>query len=215
MTSVKSAVRNCRNWYKIVRCRTYLNKGHALSSSLLTYLLYHLTSVETDGSAAKQATTSQTSSSTIWSNAVRWIESNGGYVHPQIRYNESLRRVYLGHHNSTTTASLSPSSSASQTNGDSSMTIEAGVTLLRIPDACLVSLHSVEKDEQFGKSLFASCYRHDIRLIKYVTTSIQVHQSLLGLKSSSRVLALPQTHTKRCLALWDPNSKKSFLAQLD
>ncbi len=35
------------------------------------------------------------------------------------------------------------------------MAIDAGVTLLRIPDACLVSLHSVEKDEQFGKSLFA------------------------------------------------------------
>jgi len=114
-----------------------------------------MTSVETDGRAAKQATTSQASSSTIWSNAVRWIESNGGYVHPQLRYNESLRQVYLGHHNTTTTASLSPSSSASLTNGDSSMTIEAGVTLLRIPDACLVSLHSVEKDEQFGKSLFA------------------------------------------------------------
>ncbi|KAL7449020.1 hypothetical protein ACHAWC_001125, partial [Mediolabrus comicus] len=95
------------------------------------------------------------SSSTIWSNAVRWIESNGGYVHPQLRYDESLRQVYLGHHNSDTTASLSPSSSASLTNGDSSMVIEAGVTLLRIPDACLVSLHSAEKDEQFGRSLFA------------------------------------------------------------
>lgn len=94
-------------------------------------------------------------SSTIWSNAVRWIESNGGYVHPQLRYNESQRLVYLGHHDSNTTASIGPSSSASQTIGDSSMTIDAGVTLLRIPDACLVSLHSVEKDEQFGKSLFA------------------------------------------------------------
>eukprot|EP00985_Skeletonema_marinoi_P031318 scaffold37618_cov241-Skeletonema_marinoi.AAC.1 len=32
--------------------------------------------------------------------------------------------------------------------------IDAGTTLLRIPDACLPSLHSVERDEEFGKSLF-------------------------------------------------------------
>ena len=71
----------------------------------------------------------------IWSNAVKWITSNGGFVHPQLSYNESQRQVYFD-----------PSSCVG--------VVDAGTTLLRIPDACLPSLHSVENDEEFGKSLF-------------------------------------------------------------
>jgi len=73
----------------------------------------------------------------IWSNAVKWINSNGGFVHSSLRYNESQRQVYLD---------TSPSSCGGA--------IDAGTTLLRIPDACLPSLHSVERDEEFGQSLF-------------------------------------------------------------
>ena len=75
--------------------------------------------------------------SSIWSNAVKWINSNGGFVHSSLRYNESQRQVYLD---------TSPSSCGG--------VIDAGTTLLRIPDACLPSLHSVERDEEFGQSLF-------------------------------------------------------------
>eukprot|EP00986_Skeletonema_menzelii_P009047 scaffold4016_cov116-Skeletonema_menzelii.AAC.4 len=82
-----------------------------------------------DGDSANSCTGS------IWSNAVKWITSNGGFVHPQLSYNESQRQVYFD-----------PSSCVG--------VVDAGTTLLRIPDACLPSLHSVENDEEFGKSLF-------------------------------------------------------------
>jgi hypothetical protein len=47
------------------------------------------------------------------------------------------------------------------------------VTLLRIPDACLVSLHSVEKDEQFGKSLFAIVHSLSNSSSTTITSSTQ------------------------------------------
>ena len=78
--------------------------------------------------------------STSWHKAINWVKSNGGYIHPQLSYNESERQVYLNHNNN-------PSSSITTT-------IDSGTTLLRIPDICLPSLHSVESDEEFGKSLF-------------------------------------------------------------
>jgi hypothetical protein len=72
----------------------------------------------------------------IWNNAVNWIKRNGGFVHDSLSYNESERQVYFD-----------PSSCIGGV-------VDAGTTLLRIPDACLPSLHSVERDEEFGKSLF-------------------------------------------------------------
>ena len=58
-------------------------------------------------------------------------------MHDSLSYNESERQVYFD-----------PSSCCGGGVAD------AGTTLLRIPDACLPSLHSVERDEKFGKSLF-------------------------------------------------------------
>ena len=55
-----------------------------------------------------------------------------GYVHPNLQYNESTRQVYLG--------------------GD--MKLDAATTLLKIPDSCLLTLHTVERDDIFGKLLF-------------------------------------------------------------
>jgi hypothetical protein len=97
------------------------------------------------------STNSSPPSSRIWNNAVKWIKSNGGYIHPQISYNESERQVYFGmmsHHHS---SGSHPSTTSSCSGGG---VVDAGTILLQIPDACLISLHSVERDEEFGKSLF-------------------------------------------------------------
>jgi hypothetical protein len=48
----------------------------------------------------------------------------------------------------------SNSDSHPSTTSSSSSVVDAGTTLLQIPDACLVSLHSAERNEEFGKSLF-------------------------------------------------------------
>ena len=74
-----------------------------------------------------------------WEKAVHWIESNGGFVHPSLRYDDEERQVFLG-----STSSSPPIER-----------IEKDTVLLAIPDVCLVSLHSVERDDSpFGMSLF-------------------------------------------------------------
>ncbi len=85
----------------------------------------------------------------VWRDAKSWIEWNGGFVHPLLKYDECARRVFLG---------LDPSSSEkNNVTIDNSGGIEASVVLLEIPDACLLSLHSAEKT-QFGKSLFRAVH---------------------------------------------------------
>mmetsp|Transcript_30082 Transcript_30082/g.56832 ORF Transcript_30082/g.56832 Transcript_30082/m.56832 type:complete len:754 (-) Transcript_30082:508-2769(-) len=100
----------------------------------------------------------------LWQNAVKWIESNGGYVHPKLEYDETHRQVYLGKQvceredDNATTVTLSkpppPTTTAAAVGEVSSIDVDAGMTLLKIPDACLVTLHSAEDDTAFGKSLF-------------------------------------------------------------
>lgn len=62
-----------------------------------------------------------------------------GYVHPDLDYDGVLRQVYLGKRSDAGEATLA----------------SEGDTLLLIPDECLVTLHSIEADDSFGKSLFA------------------------------------------------------------
>ncbi|EJK50894.1 hypothetical protein THAOC_29994 [Thalassiosira oceanica] len=76
--------------------------------------------------------------SPAWKKAVHWIESNGGHIHASLRYDDEERQVFLG-----LTSSGTPP-------------IEKDTVLMTIPDVCLVSLHSVERDDSspFGMSLF-------------------------------------------------------------
>ncbi|KAL9182389.1 hypothetical protein ACHAXT_013041 [Thalassiosira profunda] len=84
-----------------------------------------------------------------WREAAAWIERNGGRVHPALQYDGALRRVYLG--------DLGEDDYRSG-NGPQPAAVDAGTALLEIPDACLVTLHSVEADESFGKSLFGAVH---------------------------------------------------------
>jgi len=81
--------------------------------------------------------------SPAWNKAVDWIESNGGYVHPSLRYDDAERQVFVG----STSSGLPPIE-------------EKGTILMTIPDVCLVSLHSVERDDSspFGMSLFRAVH---------------------------------------------------------
>lgn len=54
----------------------------------------------------------------------------------------------MSHHHS---SGSHPSTTSSCSGGG---VVDAGTILLQIPDACLISLHSAERDEEFGKSLF-------------------------------------------------------------
>mmetsp|Transcript_3787 Transcript_3787/g.8436 ORF Transcript_3787/g.8436 Transcript_3787/m.8436 type:complete len:816 (-) Transcript_3787:136-2583(-) len=120
-----------------------------------------------------------TNSDKVWHEAVRWIESNGGYVHPKLHYDDTHRQVYLGKQQQRLPPSLSSAlcqaqaaaaasseltighSPPSKSNKASNNIINAGTTLLEIPDSCLVTLHSVEADESlFGKSLFEVVHNH-------------------------------------------------------
>ena len=92
----------------------------------------------------------------LWNEAARWIESNGGYVHPSLRFSSSDRQVYLGDNENDDDDGCTLSSTTTTTTTTTTATeFDAGITLLRIPDSCLLTLHSVEADETFGKLLFA------------------------------------------------------------
>jgi hypothetical protein len=90
----------------------------------------------------------------VWINAAKWITDNGGHVHPLLRYDELQRRVFIG-----TSAHVKSdgSTSSSPPSDDVTQELDEGTLLLRIPDVCLPSLHSVEATS-FGKFLFAAVY---------------------------------------------------------
>ncbi|KAL3779801.1 hypothetical protein HJC23_004735 [Cyclotella cryptica] len=80
-----------------------------------------------------------------WQNAATWIQRNGGHVNALLDYDATHRQVSIR---------VSPKKHAS-TNDDRCLDgVKEGEVLLRIPDSCLLSLHSVEGNT-FGKSLFA------------------------------------------------------------
>ena len=75
-----------------------------------------------------------------------------GYVHPKLHYNETQRQVYLGDKLSSSSCSIKEEDDDNTTSTKDNF--DAGLTLLAIPDACLLTLHTVERDATFGKLLF-------------------------------------------------------------
>ncbi|MDB4430450.1 SET domain-containing protein [bacterium] len=76
-----------------------------------------------------------------------------GYVHPKLHYNETQRQVYLGEKLSSSSCSIQEEEDGKKTSSTTD-NFDAGLTLLTIPDACLLTLHTVERDATFGKLLF-------------------------------------------------------------
>ena len=72
-----------------------------------------------------------------------------GYVHPNLQYDENNRQVYLENNCSSCTIKDDLSNTTTKTSY-----FDATTTLLKIPDICLVTLHTVERDDTFGKLLF-------------------------------------------------------------
>ena len=67
-------------------------------------------------------------------------------MHPKLRYDSTRRQVYLGE------VCVGQNGDGSDTLAEAA--VDTGVTLIEIPDACLITLNSVESDETFGKRLF-------------------------------------------------------------
>lgn len=108
------------------------------------------------------------STNQVWHNAKAWIESNGGFVHPLLSYDENARQVFLGSPSNTNAAAAELTPSADDNNiimsasrnakkGLENNGINAQTTLLQIPDNCLLSLHSAE-NTTFGKLLFRAVH---------------------------------------------------------
>jgi hypothetical protein len=98
-----------------------------------------------------------------WHKATTWIERNGGFIHPSLQYDPIHRRVIYA---PSLSSSSSSSSCPNRHDGDDTSTspvvvLEGGTTILEIPEACLLTLHSVEKDDKFGKSLFGAVHSID------------------------------------------------------
>lgn len=81
-------------------------------------------------------------SNEAWLRAVKWIEDNGGYVNPSLRYDGECRILRIGD-------IVNPADE--QSNAEK---FDEGTRILDIPDKCLLTLHSVENDASFGKKLF-------------------------------------------------------------
>jgi hypothetical protein len=88
-----------------------------------------------------------------WDEAKAWIERNGGFVHPFLHFDSTNRHVifYVPSSNHDT---INDSSSCSV----SSTLLEEGTTILEVPEACLLALHLVERDSEFGKSIFGAVH---------------------------------------------------------
>jgi len=74
-----------------------------------------------------------------------------GYVHPNLQYDEINRQVYLisAENNSVSSTKDDDDNNTTKTNY-----FDVATTLLKIPDSCLLTLHTVERDDIFGKLLF-------------------------------------------------------------
>ena len=79
----------------------------------------------------------------LWSNLRR------GYVHPKLQYDEINRQVNLAENNCSSCIKEDDGNTTTKTSN-----YDAATTLLKIPDICLVTLHTVERDDIFGKLLF-------------------------------------------------------------
>ncbi len=90
------------------------------------------------------------SASSSWDEAKAWIELYGGFVHPFLQFDSTNRHVIIHVPSLNQHDTVDDSRSISS----SSAVLEAGTTILEVPEACLLTLHSVERDAEFGKSLF-------------------------------------------------------------
>eukprot|EP00956_Cyclotella_meneghiniana_P031798 scaffold84896_cov22-Cyclotella_meneghiniana.AAC.1 len=80
--------------------------------------------------------------STVWDAAIKWISNHGGYINPRLSYDASRRQVSV--------KDTSESSSSSRE-------IDEGDVLMKIPSACLISLHTIEATS-FGRNLFTAVH---------------------------------------------------------
>lgn len=83
--------------------------------------------------------------------AKTWLEINGGFVHPFLHFDSENRRVII---HSPSSSRHGDTSDDSNSNSSATLSLEVGTTILKIPEICLLTLHSVERDANFGKSLF-------------------------------------------------------------
>ena len=83
-----------------------------------------------------------------WDAAVQWISHHGGFVNPLLCYDASNRQVSVKEVVSNVAHGRDGAESAAK------CVIEEGDLLLQIPDACLLSLHTIEATT-FGRTLFA------------------------------------------------------------
>ena len=72
----------------------------------------------------------------------KWISHHGGYINPRLSYDASRRQVSV--------KDTSESSSSSRE-------IDEGDLLMKIPDECLISLHTIEATS-FGRNLFTAVH---------------------------------------------------------
>jgi len=96
-----------------------------------------------------------------WHRAVEWIEGNGGYVHPSLRHDRGRRIVRLGDDDEVVDDDGGGGSGGGGGDDDvgggarttSAVVValfDAGTKILDVPDACLLTLHTVVADESFG-----------------------------------------------------------------
>ena len=94
-----------------------------------------------------------------WDAAVEWISNHGGFVNPLLCYDASHRQVYVKEEATGVTQSCDVAER------EAKCSINEGDLLLRIPDACLLSLHTIEATT-FGRSIFAVIHsmfpKHDM-----------------------------------------------------
>jgi hypothetical protein len=125
-------------------------------------------------------------SNEAWQRAVKWIEDNGGYVNPSLRYDGEFRILRLG-----------------DTKNEK---FDDGTRLLDLPDQCLLTLHSVENDVSFGKKLFEVV--HSLLPQATTTNKVVAGDDDCGLHHNEQdiILALYLAH----LTMTDAEGKHSF-----
>jgi len=83
------------------------------------------------------------SCTSCWMDAVAWIQSNGGTVHPALTFSSSVRSVQ------TQTAERTKEDDGEERKGDG--TIPCGTVLMRIPSPCLLTVDAVSSTPVGGK----------------------------------------------------------------
>jgi len=89
-----------------------------------------------------------------WHRAVKWIEGNGGYVHPNLRHDRIRRIVRLGDDDDDDDDGDDDVGGGTRTTSAvvvAASSFDAGTKILDVPDACLLTLHTVLADaSSFG-----------------------------------------------------------------